>query len=172
MATEIIEQADPLELSQPEKLNEHHNVDQFDCGEDSTNEFLKKKALKAQLAKTATVLVTCPKGSNVVVGYYTLSSGTIMRADVVPKKAQRNSPDQHPITILGRMGVCKTLQGQGLSLDLIQDAVLRSLAASEAVASTALVVHPLNEQLVGLYEKAGFLRSPQVSPIAMMLPLV
>ncbi|MNT69824.1 hypothetical protein D3C71_1642360 [compost metagenome] len=68
------------------------------------------------------------------------------------------------------MGVCKTLQGTGLSLDLIQDAVLRALAASEEVASTALVVHPLNDQLVGLYEKAGFLRCPQISPITMMLP--
>lgn len=170
MATTIAEQAVPLELSAPVKLNETHDVDSFDCGEDSINEYLKKKAIKAQLTKTATVLVTCIKGSNTVVGYYTLSNGTIMRADVVPKRAQRNSPDQHPITILGRMGVCKTFQGTGLSLDLIQDAVLRALTVSEEVASTALVVHPLNEQLVGLYEKAGFIRSPQISAITMMLP--
>ncbi|WP_095148177.1 hypothetical protein [Pseudomonas sp. Irchel s3a18] len=170
MATETAEQTVSLELSAPVKLNETHNLETFDCGEDSINEFLTKKAMKAQLAKTATVLVTCIKGTNAVVGYYTLSNGTIMRADVVPKKAQRNSPDQHPITILGRMGVCQSLQGTGLSLDLIQDAVLRALTASEEVASTALVVHPLNERLVGLYEKAGFIRSPQLSAITMMLP--
>jgi hypothetical protein len=44
-------------------------------------------------------------------------------------------------------------------------------AASGEVGSTALVVHPLNERLVTLYEKAGFIRSPQLSPITMMLPL-
>lgn len=170
MRPEAAEQTLSLELSAPVKLNETHNVDPFDCGEESINEYLKKKAIKAQASKTATVLVTCIKGTNTVVGYYTLSNGTIMRADVVPKKAQRNSPQQHPITVLGRMGVCKTLQGTGLSLDLIQDAVLRALAASEEVASTALVVHPLNDRLVGLYEKAGFLRCPQISPITMMLP--
>jgi GNAT superfamily N-acetyltransferase len=170
MSTEIAEQAVSLELSTPVKLNESHDLDTFDCGEDSINEYLKKKATKAQSAKTATVLVTCIKDTNTVVGYYTLSNGTIMRADVVPRKAQRNSPDHHPITILGRMGVCKSIQGTGLSLDLIQDAVLRALTASEEVASTALVVHPLNDRLVGLYEKAGFIRSPQLSTITMMLP--
>ncbi|MFJ2365945.1 GNAT family N-acetyltransferase [Pseudomonas sp. NPDC087697] len=172
MSTEIAEQAVPLELSAPVKLNETHDLDAFDCGEDSINEYLKKKAIKAQIAKTATVFVVCIKDTGTVVGYYTLSNGMIMRANVVPKKAQRNSPDQHPITILGRMGVCKTLQGTGLSLDLIQDAVLRALTASEDVASTALVVHPLNDRLVGLYEKAGFLRSPQLSSITMMLPFI
>lgn len=170
MRPEASEQTLSLELSAPVKLNKTHNLDTFDCGEETINEFLKKKALKAQSSKTATVLVTCLKGTEIVVGYYTLSNGTIMRADVVPKKAQRNSPDQHPITVLGRMGVCKTLQGTGLSMDLIQDAVLRSLAASEEVASTALVVHPLSDRLVSLYEKAGFLRCPQLSPITMMLP--
>jgi hypothetical protein len=160
MRPEAAEQTLSLELSAPVKLNETHNLDPFDCGEESINEYLKKKAIKAQASKTATVFVTCIKGTNTVVGYYTLSNGSIMRADVVPKKAQRNSPQQHPITVLGRMGVCKTLQGT----------VICALAAAEDVASTALVVHPLNEQLVGLYEKAGFLRCPQISPITMMLP--
>lgn len=170
MHPEAAEQALSLELNAPVKLNEIHNLEPFDCGEETINEYLKKKALRAQASKTATVLVTCIKGTNTVVGYYTLSSGTIMRANVVPKKAQRNSPDQHPITVLGRMGVCRTLQGTGLSLDLIQDAVLRAISASEDVASTALIVHPLNDRLVGLYEKVGFIRCPQLSPITMMLP--
>ncbi len=92
MPTKTAEQTVPLELSAPVKLDETHDLDTFDCGEDSINEFLKKKALKAQAAKTATVFVVCIKGTNTVVGYHTLSSGTIMRANVVPKKAQRNSP--------------------------------------------------------------------------------
>ena len=92
MRPEAAEQTLSLELSAPVKLNETHNLDPFDCGEESINEYLKKKAIKAQASKTATVLVTCIKGTNTVVGYYTLSNGTIMRADVVPKKAQRNAP--------------------------------------------------------------------------------
>ena len=170
MATTKANPSISVELSAPVKMNENHNLDTFDCGEDSINEYLKKKALKAQMAKTATVVVTCIKGTETVVGYYTLSAGSTLRANVVPKKAQRNSPDQHPVTILGRMGVCKSLQGTGLSYDLLEDAIHRALSASEEIASTALVVHPLNERLVRFYEKAEFIRCPQLSPISMMLP--
>lgn len=160
-----------LELTAPEKLKAIHDLSAFDCGDDSINQYLTKKASKAQDSRFATVFVTCLKGSKTVVGYYTLSSAMIIRANVVPKKAQRNSPDQHPMTILGRMGVCKSAQGTGLSIDLLRDAIIRAIAASGEVGSTALVVHPLNERLVALYEKAGFIRSPQLSPITMMLPL-
>lgn len=159
-----------MELTRPARLDETHDLSTFDCGEDSINEYLVKKALKAQRAKHASVFVTCIKGTQTVVGYYTLSSGQVLRSSVVPKKAQRNSPDMHPVTILGRMGVCKSAQGQGLSHDLLKDALERSIWASDAVASTALVVHPLNERLASFYEKAGFIRCDPLSPISMMLP--
>ncbi|VVP95003.1 hypothetical protein [Pseudomonas fluorescens] len=54
--------------------------------------------------------------------------------------------------------------------DLLRDAIIRTIAAASEVGTTALVVHPLNERLVTLYEKAGVIRSPQLSPITMMLP--
>jgi predicted GNAT family N-acyltransferase len=170
MSTPTARKTASLELSAPEKLTVIHDLSAFDCGEESINEYLIKKALKARNAKHATVFVTCIKGTNTVVGYYTLSNSMVMRADVVPKRAQRNSPDQHPVTVLGRMGVCKTVQGTGLSLDLLKDAIIRSIAASSDVASTALVVHPLTDRLVTFYEKAGFIRCPQLSPVTMMLP--
>ena len=126
-----------MELTRPAKLDETHDLSTFDCGEDSINEYLVKKALKSQRAKHASVFVTCIKGTATVVGYYTLSSGQVLRSSVVPKKAQRNLPDMHPVTLLGRMGVCINAQGQGLSHDLLKDAIKRSLWASDAVASTA-----------------------------------
>jgi len=130
MLRETAAKAVSLELSAPAKLNENHDLDSFDCGEDSINEYLKKKATKAQIAKTATVLVVCIKDTNTVVGYYTLSSGDYHAGRRGTQKgAAQLSPTSTPITILGRMGVCKTLQGTGLSLDLIQDAVLRALTA-------------------------------------------
>ena len=122
MSSSTIRTTPSVELSAPEKLTVSHDLGFFDCGEESINEYLTKRALKAQNAKHASVFVTCIKGTSTVVGYYTLSNGMVMRADVMPKRAQRNSPDQHPVTILGRMGVCKTAQGTGLSLDLLRDA--------------------------------------------------
>lgn len=172
MFTEVDVQASPLELSKPEKLNTFHDFSGFDCGEPSINEYLHKYARKGQENKQAVVYVTCFKGSNRVAGYYTLSSGSVARQFVAPKKLQRNTPDVHPATILGRMGVTMTAQGFGFAEGLLQDAIGRVLGSSEVVGTAALLVHPLNEDLARFYErKAGFVRCPELSPLTLMLSL-
>jgi len=45
------------------------------------------------------------------------------------------------------MGVSIDAQGQGIAVDLLQDAIERALAASAGIGSTAMIVHPLNERL-------------------------
>lgn len=171
MLTGIDVAAKPLELSAPEKLNDLHDVSTFDCGEDSINEYLHKNARKAQERKHAVVYVSCFAGTRVVAAYYTLSNGSVARENVL-KSLQRNSPALHPVTILGRMGVTKTAQGNMFSVDLLQDALARCIEASSAVGSSAVIVHPLTDKLAKFYEKyAGFTPCPQLSPLTMMLSL-
>ncbi|MGI3744887.1 MAG: GNAT family N-acetyltransferase [Janthinobacterium lividum] len=159
-------------LSAPEKLTEQHDLTEFESGDTPTTEWLKKRALIAQLQKLAIVYVVCFRGTNKVAGFYTLSNGSVARADIFPKKLQRNSPDIHPVTILGRMGITLAAQGQGYAVDLLQDALSRAIIASETVASSAVVVHPLTERLAQFYAKhAGFQRNPDLSPLTMMLSL-
>jgi hypothetical protein len=161
-----------MALSAPEKLTEKHDTSEFGSGEPSIDEYLKKRALVAQLQKHAVVYVVCFHGTNKVAGYYTLSNGSCVRADIVPKKLQRNTPDIHPVTILGRMGITLAAQGQGYAVDLLQDALSRAIIASETVASTAVLVHPLTERLAQFYAKyAGFQRNPDLSPLTMMVSL-
>jgi len=164
-------ETEALELSAPERLNDDHQIENFDCGEASINHYLIKMARKAQATRHAVVYVICLKGTRVVVGFYTLSNGSIIRAGVVPKSAQRNSPSQHPVTILGRMGLCRKVQGNGFAVDLLQDAVERCFTASQAVGSTAVLVHPLSDRLAQFYGRFGFIPCPDISPITMMLPL-
>lgn len=171
MSTESNVQTRPLELSKPEKLNSFHDFTEFDCGETSINEFLHKNARKAQEEKHSVVFVTCFKGSNRVAAFYTLSSGSVPRQQVSPKALQRNSPAHHPVTILGRMGVTASAQGFGFAEGLLKDAIRRVVASSEDVATSAVLVHPLNESLVTFYEKHGFVRCPVISPLTMMLSL-
>ena len=166
------ESQNEMALSEPEKLTEQHDVSEFECGEPSIDEYLKKRALVAQLQKQAIVYVACFHGTNKVAGYYTLSNGSSVRTDIVPKKLQRNTPDIHPVTILGRMGITLAAQGQGYAVDLLHDALLRAIIASETVASSAVVVHPLTERLAQFYAKhAGFQRNPDLSPMTMMVSL-
>ncbi|WP_237140763.1 MULTISPECIES: hypothetical protein [Pseudomonas] len=147
-------------------------MDEFDSGVTSINDYLQRQARKAQAAKQAVVYVICRKDTPVVMGYYTLSSGSIARENVVPKSRQRNSPSVHPVTLLGRMGITLEAQGQGFAIDLLQDAIERAISASNTIGSTAIIVHPLNERLSDFYTKyAGFIPCPELSPVTLMLPL-
>ncbi|UVM52500.1 MULTISPECIES: hypothetical protein [unclassified Pseudomonas] len=161
-----------VELTAPERLNDHHELDDFDSGEVSIDQYLQKKARKAQAAKQAVVYVSCRKATSIVMAYYTLSSGSVARANVMPKSHQRNSPSVHPVTLLGRMGVTREAQGEGFAIDLLQDAIERAINASQSIGSSAIIVHPLNDRLSNFYIKyAGFIPCPGISPITLMLPL-
>ncbi|MGY3326082.1 hypothetical protein [Pseudomonas sp. TE3911] len=172
MSANPAESQNEMALSAPEKLTEKHDVSEFGSGEPSIDDYLKKRALVAQLQKQAIVYVVCFHGTNKVAGYYTLSNGSAVRADIVPKKLQRNTPNIHPVTILGRMGLTLAAQGQGYAIDLLHDAISRAIIASETVASSAVLVHPLTERLAQFYAKhAGFERNPDLSPLTMMVSL-
>ena len=169
MSQGIPVQAQRLELSAPVKLQSNHDFSQFDCGEQSINIYA-ARAQKAQAAKDAVIYVACLKDTLIVKAFYTLSSGSVMR-DQALRSMQRNSPGQHPVTILGRLGVDLDFQGRGIGESLLRDAIVRALSAAEIVASRALVIHALNPKLADFYvSSVGFIPSP-ISPLTLMLPL-
>jgi predicted GNAT family N-acyltransferase len=173
MSTPTTGTTKPLALSAPVKLNDTHDLSSFDCGEMSINDFLHRMARRAQEQKHAIVYVSCFAGTNEVAAYYTLSSGSIARESVVPASKRRNSPSSHPVTILGRMGVTIRAQGQGYATDMLQDALTRCIAASSEIASSAVIVHPLTDELANFYSrKAGFKPCPDLSPLTMILSLL
>ncbi|MBJ9976723.1 hypothetical protein IAE35_10245 [Pseudomonas sp. S75] len=171
MREEAVGKAQTLELSAPCRLQERHDVSAFDCGEISINHYLWYRALDAQQARHAVVYVICFQGTNRVAGFYTLSNGSVARVHGASARIRRNAPNDLPVVVLGRMGVTTEISGRGVATDLVQDAVERTLLASQMVGSVALIVHPLTERLESFYGKAGFMSCPDLSPKTMMLPL-
>jgi GNAT superfamily N-acetyltransferase len=143
-----------VEISAPERLNETHDLSQFDCEEESINQYL-QRAHKHQQSKSAVVFVICRKDTRVVVGYFTLSSGSILRTKA-PGQLSRNAPIDVPVFVLGRMGVDRSIKGLGFGKDLLAAAIEMALEASGRVGSRALIVTALNEQLLAFYKAAGF----------------
>ncbi|MDV9031447.1 hypothetical protein Q7C30_004925 [Pseudomonas sp. RAC1] len=172
MREEAAGKAQTLGLSAPCRLEEQHDVRQFDCGEASINQYLWDKALDAQRARHAVVYVTCFKGTRNVAGFYTLSNGSVARAHAATARIRRNAPNDLPVVVLGRLGVTRQVAGNGVATDLLQDALERTLVAAEMVGCVALIVHPLTERLEAFYAKtAGFIACPGLSPKTMMLSL-
>jgi GNAT superfamily N-acetyltransferase len=146
-------------ISAPELLAEHHDIESFDCGKSTLNEWLNKKALKAQkIGGSARIFVVCDKETHVI-GYYGLSTGAINRNDA-PGKVKRNMPNPIPVVILGRLAVSKLHQGQGIGPGLLRDALLRVLSAAELIGIRAVLVHTLNDNARNFYRKHGFYESP------------
>lgn len=144
--------------SAPELLNATHHLDDFDCGEEALNSWLKRNALKNQQNQASRTFVICQ--NNNVVGFYALAAGSVSH-QFVSGGLRRNMPDPIPVVVLGRLAIDLAHQGQKLGAALLKDAVLRASAVSQQVGVKALLVHALNDKVKAFYLNYGF----QVSPI-------
>jgi len=152
----------------PEPLTAAHRLDDFRCGEPVLDEWLRRRALANQEAGASRTYVLMDDNGTVA-GYYALSAGALL-AKEASGRVRRNMPDPIPVMVLGRLAVSVSCQGRGLGRDLLRDAVLRALRASEIVGFRALLVHALHERAAQFYERSGFKPSP-VRPLTLMLLL-
>lgn len=154
-------------IRSPESLNTDHDVSSFTCGEPSLDQWLLRRAMINQVAGASKTYVIAEDGK--VVGYYCLATGAVAQV-IATGRVKRNMPDPVPVMILGRLAVALSHRGRGLGMDLLRDAVLRTLQVADIVGCRALLVHALHEKAAGFYQAAGFQPS-LVDPLIYMLRL-
>lgn len=154
-------------LSAPVSLTTEHRLDDFACGVESLDDWLKRRARPNQISGASRTYVVAEGGK--VVGYYCLASGALALNDA-PAPVRRNMPDPLPIAVLGRLAIDKSYQGRGVGVALLQDAVLRTLHASDILGLRALLVHALSGEAKAFYEHYGFVASP-TQPMTLILSL-
>lgn len=152
--------------SAPELLVHHHNLDTFDCSEESLNVWLKRNALRNQQNQASRTFVICHGN---VVGFYALAAGSVTH-QFVSGALRRNMPEPIPVVVLGRLAIDMKHQGKKLGAALLKDAVLRAKAVSEQVGVRALLVHALNDKAKQFYLNYGFQPSP-IDDMLLMLKL-
>lgn len=135
-----------------EALNKQHIRDEFDSEESSLNDFLKLYARQNDSKGLGKTFVAVAPEEQKVLGYYTISSGSL-EFDNLPENLPR-----YPIPVihLGRLAVDKTAQGQGLGSFLLLDVFRRSLKLADALGIYAVEVRALSEQARNFYLKFGF----------------
>lgn len=154
-------------LSAPQPLAEHHRRDEFDSGEPSLDDWLKRRAARNQANGSSRTYVVCE--GEVVIGYYCLAAGAIGHAEA-PSLMKRNRPDPVPVLVLGRLAIHQEHHRQGIGTALLNDAIRRSLQAASIAGVTALLVHAISEQARYFYLSRGFVESP-VKPMTLCLML-
>ncbi len=155
------------QLRPPEHLNTRHDVANFDCGKPDLNSWLVRQSRKSEGRSARTYVVTI---DDIVVGYYCLAAGSVIRDELPKASLRRNAPDQVPVIVLGQLAVDIKFASRGFGTGLLKDALLRSLNVSEAVGARAVLVHAIDSEACGFYLKFGFLPFP-TNPLTLVLPL-
>lgn len=152
----------------PEPIKPTHDVEAFDCGNPTLNDWLRKRAKTSETSGASRTYVVCSE--NKVVGYYCLATGSVIRNDA-PGKIRRNMPEPIPVMVLGRLAVDINHQNKDIGKGLVKDAVMRILQASEIAGIRVILVHALDEEAKKFYvQRCGFTPST-VHPLTLMVLL-
>ena len=140
------------------KLNTSHKKNEFDCGKQPLNDYLAKIA-KQDVEKDVAVCYVLEGEDGEVVGYFTLSSGSIPKEEI-PEKESKRLPRylDIPFAVIGRLAVDKKHQGRKLGDYLLVEALGEILKVAEVLGIAGVFVDPIDESAVNYYEKFGFIK--------------
>jgi predicted GNAT family N-acyltransferase len=127
----------------------------FDCGEIALNDYLKKQ-MSQDVARKANVPLLAVNAQNEVLGYYTLSSGSVEFANFPSTLKKQIAPYPVPIARIGRLAVDNSTKGKGLGKELLFHAIDRTEEAAKLMGIRAIVVDAKNIQAENFYKKYGF----------------
>lgn len=152
-------------ITAPALLTSEHDLEAFDSGNSTLDEWLVKRALKNQNNGASRTFVICDDGK--VIGYYALATGSVER-DVATGNFSRGMPEPIPVIVLGRLAIDKEYQGKHLGSALLKDAMLRTVTISQNVGVRGLLVHAISEEAKRFYMNYGFQESP-IDPMTLLM---
>jgi GNAT superfamily N-acetyltransferase len=151
-----------------EPLGPSHDRAAFCCGVSELDHYLQRQASQDLKRNLAAVFVLT-SDSKAVAGFYTLSAHSIRGTELPRELAKKLPRFPLPVTLLGRMAVAQSLQGQGWGEFLLLHALERALRGSNQVASWAVVVDA-KAGARDFYLKRDFMPFP-VEPNRLFLPM-
>jgi GNAT superfamily N-acetyltransferase len=154
-----------------EPLDSKHNREDFSCGKYLLDNYFWTQAKQDVKRKLSACFVLVDKETDIISGYYTLSSNSISN-DLIPDSFRKNLPKSYlsiPTILLGRLAVDKNFQGKGIGKLLLIDSLRRCCDISESLGIYAIIVDPLDKEAESFYEKYGFIKLPDSGK--MFLPM-
>lgn len=141
-----------------EKLQRHHTVEGFDCGQEALNRYLVRYALQNQQAGAAQTYVAL--SDECVVGFYTLVVGQVDSIDAPERLTKELARHPVPIMLLARLATALAWHGKGIGSGLLKDAMLRTLQAADIAGIRAFAVHAKDDPARAFYERFDLIASP------------
>ena len=144
-------------IIEPLKSQDRQN---FDCGEESLNLYLRVRATQDIKRKLNRVFVIREERNDLVIGYYTLSATTIEAAKLPPTHAKHLPRYPIPAALLGKLAIDKAWQSKGIGKHLLANAIRRIQSVEKEMGLHVLVVDPLTDELAKFYTSVGFMQFP------------
>ena len=144
----------------PEPLGSGHVLEGFECGRASLNVWLAQYARQAAAAGSARTYVVVDARQERVVGYHALTAAGLEREAASARAIKGMARYPIPVVLLARLAVDRSVAGRGMGAWLLRDAMLRTLAASDAIGVRALLVHAIDEDAHAFYLRHGLEPSP------------
>ncbi len=127
---------------------------------ESLDGYLKTQATQDMRRKTSSAFVLVSHDARErILGYFTLSSFGVDQVEI-PEAVRKDLPryTRAGATLIGRLAIEKSRQGQGLGSMLLFAAIAKAVANASIVGSSMIVVDALDESVADFYERNGFVR--------------
>ncbi len=154
-----------------EPIARRHDRKGFDCGSQELNTYLERYARQNHEsggAKTFVAVLAAKPAQ--VLGYYSISPGSIEFARVPSGLTRKLGRHEVPVFRLARLAVSRSLQGRGLGGELLLAAGTRSLAVAAEVGGVALAVDAKDAKAARWYKRFGAIGLLD-DPLKLILPL-
>jgi hypothetical protein len=139
------------------RLEKRDELENFDCGDDPLNNYLKRHAWSNQEKSSIVVTYVAIDESapQTVLGYFTLAMASVPR-DAFPKKFVHGLPPcDLPLILLARLAVDRRFAGRGLGHALISEVFRISLRVADEVGCRCIVTDASYDR-ISWYAKYGF----------------
>jgi GNAT superfamily N-acetyltransferase len=139
------------------RLEQHDEVENFDCGDDALSNYLKRHAWANQqkISIGVSYVAADESAPRPVLGYFTLAMTGVPR-DAFPKKYVRGLPPYDlPLILLARLAVDRRFAGQGIGHALISEALRISLRVADEVGCRCIITDAYRNR-VSWYARYGF----------------
>jgi predicted GNAT family N-acyltransferase len=152
-------------------IHKKYQRDHFNCGYPALDDYIKKYAKQNHEKGIAKTFVAIEDSTSLKVdGFYTLSASTI-EFESLPDTSQKGLPAYPiPAILIGKLAVDSAAKGQGLGTELLVDALLRAVKASQDVAVFAVRVDAIDSTARDFYLKYEFIPF-QDQPLSLFLPV-
>ena len=140
------------------RLEEFDEVENFDCGDEPLNNYLKRHAWTNQqkISIGVTYVAIDDSAPYTVLGYFTLATSSVPR-DRFPQKYVRGLPPYDlPLILLARLAVDKRFSGRGLGHAMIAEALKITLRVADEVGCRCIITDAYPDK-VGWYARYGFI---------------